>query len=111
MFERVSFSDSGSQPTNEGINILTIIIGAMLQLAGALLVAAFIHLTLNVQPRLFPGYHSGRKTALAHMPLGKSHLLFGIGLITIFTVGVALFCLGSSMIATTLGYGLGLGLG
>lgn len=81
---------------------------AFLMLIGALCIVVFIHLNLNVQPRLFPGEVASRKdrATVAETP-GKSHLAFGLILATLLFGGVALFSLGSAIIATTIGYGHG----
>ncbi|MET0742046.1 MAG: hypothetical protein ABWY78_01615 [Microvirga sp.] len=82
--------------------------GAILMVIGALVVAVFVHLSLNVQPRLFPGEVEGRDgLAKPSRTPPRSHLMFGLSLAAILFLGVALFSLGSAIIATTLGYGHG----
>jgi hypothetical protein len=79
---------------------------AFLMLIGGVCVAVFVHLNLNVQPRLFPGEVSSRNGVVAPVQTPpKSHLAFGLLLAVLFFGGVALFCLGSAIIATTIGYG------
>jgi hypothetical protein len=79
---------------------------ALLMVVGAMCVAVFIYLNLKVQPRLFPGEVSGRNdlAASAGRP-PNSHFAFGLTLAVLFFAGVALFSLGSAIIATTIGYG------
>jgi hypothetical protein len=81
-------------------------VGAILMAIGALCVAVFVHLNLNVQPRLFPGEVEAREGLMPPSPTPpRSHLLFGLCLAAVLFLGVALFSLGSAIIATTLGYG------
>jgi hypothetical protein len=83
-------------------------VGAIFMMIGALCVAVFVYLNLNVQPRLFPGEVAAREGSRRPVPSQpRSHLLFGLTLAAILFLGVASFSLGSAIIATTLGYGHG----
>jgi hypothetical protein len=85
-----------------------IVLGAFLILVGAVCIALFIYLNLNVQPRLFPGEVSSKGGAAAPRRVQPiSHLSFGVMIGALFFLGVALVSLGSAIIATTLGYGRG----
>jgi hypothetical protein len=73
---------------------------------GAFCIGLFVHLILNVQPRWFPGQVEARPGKGLSQGLPRmSRTVFGLIVGTVLFVGIALFSLGSAVIATTIGYG------